>query len=73
MNIKSLGAPSLGTDFARNIPLTGGALYLSFISQYGTTIVTTLAIVYGVMQVTLRILEHRAIMRKNKINKEQPE
>ncbi|CAB1282954.1 Phage Holin [Xylella phage Cota] len=66
-------APSAATEFARNVPLTGGALYLSFISQYGAAIVTTLAIVYGVMQVTLRILEHRAIMRKNKIDKEQPE
>lgn len=66
-------APSAATELARNVPLTGGALYLSLISQYGAAIVTTLAIVYGVMQVTLRILEHRAIMRKHEINKEQPE
>lgn len=64
MNIESLGAPSLGTDFARNIPLTGGALYLSFISQYGAAIVTTLAIIYGVLQITLRIMEHRALAQK---------
>lgn len=66
-------APSAATEFARNAPLAGGALYLSFISQYGAAIVTTLAIVYGVMQMTLRLLEHRAIMRKNKLDKEQPE
>lgn len=66
-------APSVATEFARNVPLTGGALYLSFISQYGAAIVTSLAIVYGLMQMTLRIMEHRAIMRKHKINKEQPE
>ena len=66
-------APSAATEFARNVPLTGGALYLSFISQYGAAIVTTLAIVYGVMQMTLRILEHRAIMRKNKIEQESTE
>lgn len=64
MNIESLGAPSLGTDFARNIPLTGGALYLSFLSQYGAAIVTSLAIIYGVLQITLRIMEHRALVKK---------
>lgn len=58
-------APSVATELARNVPLTGGALYLSFISQYGAALVTTFAIIYGVMQMTLRILEHRAIMRKN--------
>lgn len=63
----------VSTEVARQAPLTASAVYVSFISMYGSEIVTTLAIVYGVMQVTLRILEHRAIMRKNKINKEQPE
>lgn len=64
MNIESVGAPSAGTDFVRNLPLTGGALYLSFISQYGAAIVTTLAIIYGVLQITLRIMEHRALAKK---------
>ena len=63
-------APSAATEFARNVPLAGGALYLSLISQYGAAIVTTLAILYGVLQVTLRIMEHRAIMRKHNIDKE---
>ena len=57
--------PSVVTELARNVPLTGGALYLSFISTYGAAIVTTLAIVYAIMQITLRYREHRAIMRKN--------
>lgn len=57
--------PSTATDLVRNVPLTGSALYLSFVSQYGAAIVTTLAIVYGVMQMILRVLEHRAIMKKN--------
>lgn len=56
--------PTITMEVARNTPLTAGALYLSFISQYGAPIVTTLAIIYGVMQVVLRILEHRAAMRK---------
>jgi hypothetical protein len=60
-------APSVTTELARNVPLTGGALYLSFISEYGAAIVTTLAIVYAMMQMTLRVLEHRAIMRKNRL------
>lgn len=59
-------APSVATEFARNVPLTGGALYLSFMNQYGAILVTTLAIVYGLLQITLRVMEHRAIMRKNK-------
>lgn len=53
-------------EMARNAPLIGSALYLNFISEYGTVIVTTLAILYGVMQLTLRWLEHRALMRKHK-------
>lgn len=44
-------APTAGTEFARNAPLTAGAIYLNFISQYGAAIVTTLAIVYGVLQI----------------------
>lgn len=58
--------PSLATELARNAPMTAGALYLSFISQYGAAIVTSLAIVYAVMQMTLRWVEHRAVMNKHK-------
>lgn len=63
-------APSAATDMARNVPLTGSALYLSFISQYGAAIVTTLAIAYGVMQMVFRYQEHKAIMRTNKEKKD---
>ncbi len=59
-------APSVGAEIARNAPLSVGAVYLSFISTYGTSIVTTLAIVYAVLQMYLRWQEHKAIMRKNK-------
>lgn len=59
-------APSVGAEIARNVPLSAGAVYLSFISTYGTAIVTTLAIVYAVLQMYLRWREHKAIMRKNK-------
>lgn len=60
--------PSVATELARNVPLTAGAAYLSFISTYGAAIVTTLAIVYAVFQFALRWQEHRAVMRKNKEN-----
>lgn len=59
-------APSVGAEIARNVPLSAGAVYLSFISTYGTAIVTTLAIVYAVLQMYLRWQEHKAIVRKNK-------
>lgn len=59
-------APSAATDLARNVPLSAGAMYLTFVSEYGAVIVTTLAIVFGVMQIVMRVREHRAIMRKNK-------
>jgi len=58
-------APSAATEFARNMPLTGGALYLSFVSQYGVAIVTTLSIIYAVFQFALRYQEHKAIMSRN--------
>lgn len=50
------------TDVGRTLPLAAGAFYLNFISQYGTAIVTTLAIVYGIMQIFMRWREHRKIM-----------
>jgi hypothetical protein len=62
--------PSVGAEVARNIPLSAGAVYLSFISTYGTAVVTTLAIAYGLMQMYLRWKEHKAIMRKNKENQD---
>lgn len=69
MNSRSINLemPSAATDLARNVPLTGMALYLSFISQYGTAIVTTLAILYGGYQFWCRYREHSAIMRKNEM------
>jgi hypothetical protein len=56
--------PSAGTEIARVAPLGFGATYLTFISEYGAAIVTTLAIVYAVLQMVLRVMEHRAIMQK---------
>lgn len=56
----------VSNEVARNAPLTFGALYLSFISQYGVVVVTTLAILFGIMQIVFRVKEHRAIMRYNK-------
>ena len=61
-----INEPSIPTELARNIPLTASAAYLSFMSEYGAIIVTSLAIVFGCMQIVLRALEHRAIMRKHK-------
>lgn len=64
-------APTVTTELARNAPLSAVAVYLSFISQYGAAIVTTLAIVYAIMQMVLRFQEHRAIMRKNQEEKSE--
>lgn len=61
-----MNSPSTAVDLARNAPLTGSAVYLSFMSQYGSTVVTTLAIIYGLLQMWLRYKEHKAIMTKNK-------
>lgn len=65
--------PTVTTELARNAPLGGAAVYLSFISQYGTAIVTTLAVLYALMQFTLRIREHRAIMKKNEVTDDSSE
>lgn len=54
------------TEMARSAPLVGSAIYLNFISQYGTVLVTTLAILYGVMQLILRWREHKALMTKHR-------
>lgn len=58
-----MNTTSVATDVGRSMPLAAGAVYLNFISQYGTAIVTTLAIVYGIMQITMRWVEHRRIMK----------
>lgn len=49
-------------------PLTGMAFYLNFISEWGTAIVTLLAIITFVLTTVWRWIEHRARMRilKNK-------
>lgn len=52
------------SDLARSTPLVASAFYLNFISQYGTTVVTSLAIIYGVMQIILRFKEHRMRSRE---------
>lgn len=54
--------PTLAQEVTRASPLAAGALYLNFISTYGTTIVTTLAIIYGVVQFYWRGREHKKIM-----------
>lgn len=58
-------APSAAVEIARQGPLVAGAAYLNFVSTYGAAIVTTLAIIYGVLQLYLRTKEHKAIMKKN--------
>lgn len=58
--------PTIATELSRNAPLSLGAVYLGFVSQYGAAAVTTIALLYGVMQFVLRWQEHRAIMRKHK-------
>lgn len=57
--------PSATVEVARQAPLVAGATYLNFVSQYGAAIVTTLAIVYGVLQLVLRSREHKAFMLKH--------
>lgn len=54
--------PSLASEALRTTPLTAGAVYLNFMSTYGATIVTTLAIVYVIAQFYWRAREHRKIM-----------
>lgn len=61
-----INEPSVPTELARNIPLTASAAYLSFMSEFGAIIVTSLAIIFGIMQIVLRSLEHRAIMRQHR-------
>ena len=60
--------PSATVEFARQTPLVAGATYLNFVSTYGAAIVTTLAIVYGVLQLYLRSREHKAFMLKHTLD-----
>lgn len=55
-------SPSLASEVVRTSPLTAGALYLNFISTYGSAIVTTLAILYAVAQFYWRYRENKKIM-----------
>ena len=55
--------PTVATEVARNVPLPVGAIYLSFMSTYGSAIVTTLAIIFAGMQFYLRWKEHKHITR----------
>jgi len=64
-----MNTPSVATEIGRTTPLAVGALYLNFISQYGTAIVTTLAIIYGIMQIVLRLREHLAFRHKEKAHR----
>lgn len=52
------------SELGRVAPLLAGSFYLNFISQYGSIIVTTIAIVYGVMQMVFRYQEHRKLMKE---------
>lgn len=62
----AMNTTTIVQDVGRSSPLAVGALYLNFISQYGTAVVTTLAIVYGVMQIILRWREHLDVKREEK-------
>ena len=57
--------PTATVELARQTPLVAGATYLNFVSTYGAAIVTTLAIVYGLLQIYLRSREHKAFMLKH--------
>ena len=58
--------PPAGLELVKQVPLTAVAYSLSFFNQYGALVVTLLAIVYGVMQIYLRRIEHRMIVEKYK-------
>lgn len=54
--------PSVANEVIRVSPLTASALYLNFISTYGSAIVTTLAVLYAIFQFYWRAREHKKIM-----------
>lgn len=62
-----LNPTNVGIDVSRTGGLlaTGWALYASWLSTYGSAIVTTLSIVYGVYALYTRRMENKAIMKKN--------
>lgn len=45
-------------EVMRVAPLGAGAVYLQFVSTYGSAILTTLGVVYAIVNITLRIKEH---------------
>lgn len=55
--------PTASAELARNLPLSVSAFYLSFINQYGAVLVTSMALIYGVLQIILRVREHRILVR----------
>lgn len=59
-------SPSLTSEVVRASPLTASALYLNYISTYGTAVVTTLAIAYGIAQFYWRAREHSKLMGEKK-------
>lgn len=48
---------NLAADAAKVTPLLSAAWYLNFVSQWGATLVTSLAIIYGVMGLVVRAKE----------------
>lgn len=48
---------NLAADAAKAVPLASAAWYLNFVSQWGATVVTSLAIIYGVMGLVVRAKE----------------
>lgn len=45
-------------DTVRVAPLGAAAWYMEFVSTYGSALLTTLGIVYAIVNITLRIKEH---------------
>lgn len=62
-----INTPNIGIDASRTGGLlaTGWALYANWVSTYGSAIVTTLSIIYGLYALYTRRMENRATMRKN--------
>lgn len=48
----------IGADAARAAPLGVAAWYMEFVSTYGSALLTTLGIVYAIINITLRIKEY---------------
>lgn len=54
--------PNASAELGRSAPLALTAFYLNFISTYGAAMVTTIAIIFGIMQLVFRWREHKKIM-----------